>query len=206
MKDTPISNTRNFAVFGHTGSGKTTLIDAILYKLGINDRMGMVDAGNSMADYTNEEKSHKITIFAKPFCAPYKTKSGKNMNMVFTDAPGYMDFFGQAISAMKSTETGLLVVDASSGVQVGTNRAWRGCSKQGIDAKAIVITGLDKDNTDFSKTLQEITSAFGDHCVPVTLPLADGSGVIDVLAAKDVPADIQDQVTEVKGKLVELVI
>lgn len=193
---------RNFFMAGHTGSGKTTLTDALLFKLGLNDRLGSVDSGSSMADYTEEEKSHKITIFSKPFAGNYKGGDGKQYRMVFTDTPGYMDFFGQVVSAARSAETCMLVVDASSGVQVGARKIWRYCNKEGL-ARGIVITGLDKENVDFEKTLSEVQSAFGDHCVPVVIP-GDEGNFIDVLAAKDVAGSAAARAEELKGSLVEL--
>jgi elongation factor G len=204
MKNIPVADVRNFVVAGHSGSGKTTLVDALLFKLGLNDRLGSVDAGSSLSDYTDEEKAKKISIFSTSFSAVHKTKSGKSMNLTFTDTPGYMDFYGQVIAAARTAETGMIVVDASSGVQVGTHQAWRTCDKCGVSARAVVITGLDKDNTDFAKTLAEVQAAFGSKCVPVVLPLGDGSGVVDVLAAKDVPEEVSAQAEEIKGSLVEL--
>ena len=204
MKDIAVENVRNFTIMGHTGSGKTTLTDALLYKLGINDRLGSPADGTSMSDYTDREKEHKISIFATTFSSLYKTKSGKTVELVFTDTPGYMDFFGGVIASARAAETGVIVVDASSGVQVGTRRAWRCCSNRGLKSRAVVITGLDKDNTDFSKTLAEIQDAFGSRCVPVVVPLPDCSGVVDILGATDVPAEIEDEITTAKGGLVEL--
>ncbi len=204
MKDIAVANIRNFVILGHPGSGKTTLTDALAYKLGLNDRLGSADQGTSVADYTDEEKSRKITILSKTFQAPFKTAGGTQVGMVFTDTPGYQDFYGQVVSAARSAETGLIVVDASSGVQVGTRRSWKCCNDQGVSARAIVVTCLDKENTDFAATLEGIRSAFGSNCVPVGIPLPDGSGVIDVLAAKDVPADVADAVEEAKAGLVEL--
>jgi len=203
MKDVPVAEVRTFAVMGHTASGKTTLTDAILYKLGINDRLGSVESGSSMSDYTGEEKNRKISIFATPFTGVYQASDGKKSGLVFVDTPGYMDFVGQVVAATRAVETGLIAVDASSGVQVGTRRAWKYCEEQSL-ARAFAITGLDRDNTDFSKTMAEIKGAFGNGCVSVVLPLPDGSGVVDVLAAKEVPAELADQAEEIKGSLVEL--
>ncbi|OVE73647.1 hypothetical protein BVX94_03320 [bacterium B17] len=204
MKNIPVSNVRNIVVLGHTHSGKTTFVEALIHKLGVSDRLGSVDAGTSMSDYTEEEKARNITIFSTPFSAEYKTTAGKSINFFFTDTPGYMDFFGQVLSSVRAADVGVIVVDASSGVQVGTRRAWKICDKAGVSAKAFVITGLDKDNTDYAATLDDIKSNFGNDCVPVILPMPDGSGVVDVLASQDVPDDLSDQVGEIKNNLVEL--
>ena len=95
MKNVPITDVRSFAVMGHTGSGKTTLTDAVLYKMGINDRLGSVDNGSSLSDYTDEEKNRKISIFATSFSKEYKGSDGHVMGVELIDTPGYMDFFGQ---------------------------------------------------------------------------------------------------------------
>ena len=203
MNSIPVSDVRNVALMGHTGSGKTSLLDAIMYRLKVNDRLGSVDNGSSLADFTDEEKKRKITLVAKPFQAEYKS-DGKTVNMVITDTPGFMDFFGQVIAAARAADSALVVVDASSGIQVGTHRAWRCCAKQGLAARGFVITGIDKENVDFAKTVSEIQAAFGQSCIPVVLPTADAGAVVDVLVAKDVPADLRDRVDEIKNNLVEL--
>jgi len=203
MKGIAVSETRSFALAGHTGSGKTSLIEAILHKLGINDRLGSVASGSSISDYTDEEKDRKISIYGKSFSGEYKAANGKAHNLVFLDTPGYMDFYGQVLTAMRAVETAVIVVDASSGVQVGTHRAWK-CAEKEERARAIVITGLDKDNTDFEKTVADIQGAFGSNCVPVTLPLADKSGVAEVISGKNVPDDMKGDVEAALNGLIEL--
>jgi len=202
MKDIPIADVRNFVLMGHTGSGKTSLTDAILYKLGLNDRLGSVDDGTSMADWADDEKERKITIWAKPFNGVYNSATGKKMHYVFSDAPGYADFFGQAVAASAVADSGLVVIDAASGIQVGTNRAWRRCETLGLP-RGIVITGLDKENTNFDETLKAIQEVWGARCIPVSIPGADGKTVIDVLASGDAPADMADQVATLKSSLIE---
>ncbi|MBL7076245.1 MAG: elongation factor G [Kiritimatiellae bacterium] len=203
MENIPVADARTFAVMGHTGSGKTTLVDALLFKLGLNDRLGLVDNGSSMADFTEEEKGRKITIVSKPFAAPYKATNGKQRALTFVDTPGYMDFYGQVISACRATGTALIAVDAVSGVQVGTRQVWKHAKRAGL-ARGFVVTGLDRDNANFDKVIGEIQSTFGNGCVPVVLPADDASSVVDVLAAQNVPDDMAAQVEEAKGALVEL--
>ncbi len=203
MKNVDISNVRTFAVAGHSGSGKTTLVDALLFKLGVNDRLGSADAGSSMADWTDAEKERRITLQAKPFSGTFKSGGGRQAGMVFCDTPGYMDFYGQVVSASRVCESALVVVDAVGGVQVGTNKAWRRATELDLP-RAVVVTGLDKDNADFDRVLSSIQAAWGKKCVPVVLPLPDGSGVVDILNAQDVSGDMADTVAEAKSSLVEL--
>ncbi len=204
MKDIPVADIRNIAIMGHTGSGKTTLVDAMLYSLGLNDRQGSPADGTSMADYLEQEKARKISIAAKTFCATRKHPAGGTTELVFTDTPGYLDFFGAVVASTRAADAGLIVVDATSGIEVGTHRAVRCCRDRGLAAKGIVITGIDKDNVEFDKTLAAIQEAFGAGCIPVVLPLPDRSGVVDVLAARDVPDALAERLSEIKGGLVEL--
>lgn len=205
MKGIPIEGVRNFALMGHTGSGKTSLLDIMLHVLGTSDRIGSVNDQTSMGDWTQEEQEHQITIFAKPFDGVYSAASGKQRRFVVTDTPGYADFIGQLISAAETSDAALMVVDAVSGVQVGTNRAWKVCEQRNLP-RGIVINGLDKDDADFEKVLAAIKAQWGDpRCVPVVLPTADG-GECDLLntPTDQVPADLTDRVKEIRDHLIEL--
>lgn len=202
MKDIEITNVRNFALLGHTGSGKTTLLDAILFKLGANDRQGSPENKTSAADWTDEEKNRQITMWAKSFDLVYSTKGGRKMELVVLDTPGYADFYGQVLSAQAVADSGVIVVDAVSGVQVGTQRAWKACENGGLP-RAIVVSGIDKENADFYRVLESVQATWGNQCVPVVIPTADHQSVVDVMAAKEIPADIADRAKEMKGALVE---
>jgi elongation factor G len=202
MKDIQITNVRNFSLLGHTGSGKTTLLDAILHKLGANDRQGSPENGTSAADWTDEEKQHQITMWAKSFDLVYTTQGGRAMELVAMDTPGYADFYGQVLAATAISDSGLIVVDAVSGVQVGTHRAWKECQRRTMP-RAIVISGIDKENADFYGVLAAIQANWGSHCVPVSIPTVDHQQVFDVMAAKEVPDEIAERHKQMKGALVE---
>ena len=189
MSETPVSNVRNFVILGHSGSGKTTLTDALAFKLGLNDRMGLVSNGSSISDTSEEEKNRKITIFANSFTSNYKLGESE-YRLVFTDAPGFMDFYGQIIGALHAAEFAIITVDATAGVQVGTRRAWKACKTEGLSTIAFVVTGLDKENANFSKTIESIRSAFGKNCVPITVPLrSDAIG--NLLDATDLSPELE---------------
>lgn len=203
MKDIAVSDVRNFVLMGHTASGKTTLADALLFKMGVSDRLGSVDQGSSLGDYTDEEKARKTTVYAKSFCGTYKSSDGHNMDIVFCDTPGYADFSGQVIQASRIAGAALITVDAHAGIQVGTMKAWKQASSLDIP-RAIVVTGLDRDNSPFDKVMADIKATWGDRCIPVLMPLPDNSGVVDVLAATEVPTAVGEALKEAKGALVEM--
>lgn len=190
MNGMPVSNVRNFAILGHSGSGKTSLTDAIAFQLGLNDRLGLVSNGTSLSDLSEEEKARKISIFSVPFSANHQM-GGKDYHLIFTDTPGAPDFYGQARGAVRAADFSLITVDAVSGVQVGTHRSWRICKSHNLSTIAFVVTGLDKENANFQKAIASIRDAFGVNCVPVTAPLDDGS-VINILDAKDLPESLKE--------------
>ncbi len=202
MKDIPVADVRNFVILGHSGSGKTTLTDAIAFKLGLADRQGLPDAGTSLSDYTDEEKSRRISIFASPFSGEYKAADGRRLAFSFIDAPGYMDFHGQVLGAVHAADAALIAVDAVAGVQVGTRRAWQDCAAVGVAARGFVVTGLDRENASFEKVLAGIREAFGAGCVPVMLPAGAG-GVVDLLGAGAAAGGGEAGVAEARGALVE---
>lgn len=197
-----VADVRNLAVLGHIGSGKTTFCEALAQKAGIITKQGSVDAGTSVCDYTPEEIQRKTTMYAKPLSGTCKTKSGKPVELTVTDTPGVDDFAGHVIMALKVSDAAIIVIDAASGIQVGTNKAWRKCADSNIP-KAIIVTGLDKENTSFDKTLAEIQGVWGNSCVPFAFPTSDMSGVVDVLAAKDIPDDLSEKAEAAKGSIIE---
>lgn len=205
MKNIPIDSVRNFALMGHTGSGKTSLIDSILFKLGQVDRVGSPENGTSVADWTEEEKAHQISIWAKPFDGVFTAASGKVRRLVMIDTPGFADFIGQMVAAAEVTDAALITVDASSGIQVGTQRAWKAAEKRNLP-RGIAITCLDKDDTDFDHILMEIKERWGEgRCVPMVLPTSDGKAV-DLLntPTDQIPEELAERAKAIKDHLIEL--
>lgn len=210
MKDIPITDVRNFVLMGHTASGKTTLVDALLFKLGVTDRQGNSGDGTSAADWTDEEKGRKITIWAKPFDMVWRPKGGKTLRLVMLDTPGYADFFGQVVAASSVADAALILVDATAGIQVGTMRAWKRCEVLGLP-RAIVITGLDKENADFAGTVAALQELWGPRCEVMTYPADDKASVRDALSAEDsraedIRARLTDAAAESSDELIEKVL
>ena len=210
MKDIPIADVRNFVLVGHTGSGKTSLVDALLYKLGVNDRLGNPGDGTSAADWTDEEKNRKITIWAKPFDAVWRPKGGKALRLAMLDTPGYADFYGQVVAATSVADAAVITVDATAGVQVGTVRTWKRCEALGLP-RAIVVTGLDKENADFDAAVAALQDVWGARCEVVTFPADDKKGVVDALSATGGKADelrakLTDVAAESSDELIEKVL
>ncbi len=202
MTQSPVSTTRNVVILGHTGSGKTTLIDAILFHAGQNDRMGMTSNGSSMADWTDEEKERKISIWAKPFHVNLKTKEGPDIDLTIIDTPGYLDLYGQSVAAARVADAALIAIDAVAGIQVGSIRAWRLCESLKLPC-GIVITGLDKENADFNTVLASIEKTWGRKCVPVELPTHNRQAIIDILAEGKVPEELTEEAELAMGVLEE---
>lgn len=201
MKDVAVGDFRNLVLLGHTGAGKTTLLDAVLHRLGVSDRQGSSAAGTSFADWTEEERDRKISTWAKPFQAPYVATNGTKYGLCITDTPGYLDFVGQMVAATAVADAALVVVDAMAGIQVGTHRAWRRCEELQLP-RGIVITGLDKENADFAKTLAQIQEVWGRKCVPIELPTHDRHAIIDIIES-EIPAELKEEAEKAKNVLEE---
>ena len=203
MKDIAVTDVRTFVLLGHNGSGKTSLVDAILFKTGVNDRLGSVPGKSSMADYTDEEKDRGFTIHVKPFSTVFKTKGGKKTHLLFVDTPGFVDFYGQVIMGSSVVEAGLIVVDALAGLQVGSARAWKRCEELQLP-RGIVVTGLNRENASFAKTVEAIQAAWGAKCVPVVIPADEQGAMVDIIS-EVAPAGLADSVGPIKKNLMEAV-
>lgn len=201
MKDVAVADFRNLVLLGHTGAGKTTLLDAVLHRVGVSDRQGSSAGGTSFVDWTDEEKDRKITVWAKPLQAAYTAKDGHKYGLCFIDTPGYADFIGQLYAATAVADAALIVVDAASGIQIGTHRAWRRCEQLGLP-RGIVITGLDKENVSFEATLKQIQELWGRKCVPIEIPTHDRHEIIDILES-EIPAELKDEAEQARSVLEE---
>ena len=156
---------RSVAVLAHSGAGKTSLIDAMLYAGGANTRLGKVNEGTSMCDYNADEIERKITINSKVLHL-----SWKDSRIYLLDTPGYADFIGEVIAALKVCDSGLVLVDAASGVEVGTERVWELLNQDNLP-RAVFINKLDKENADFFSTLGEVKQRLGKQCIAFQFPV-----------------------------------
>ncbi len=213
MKEFSTENIRNVALISHSGAGKTTIGDAMLFVSGGNDRFGRVDDETSVLDFDSEEIRRKTTISMS--VAPVEWK-GCKINIL--DTPGYFDFVGEVRSSLRVSDGGLIVVDATGGVEVGTELVWQYASEYQIPV-IFAVNKLDRENTDFQTTLEQINNVFGGRVLPLYLPIgkeANIKGVIDVIKgvalissadgkAKEeaIPADMADVVSDAKEQLKE---
>jgi elongation factor G len=212
MKVYPTSKIRNIALVGHGGTGKTSLVEAMLYNSGATKRMGKVDDGNTVADYLPEEVKRKITISTA--LAPCEYRDYK-INVL--DTPGYADFYFEVIGSMRVADSILMVLAANAGVEVQTEVIWEDFPEV---PKIAFINKMDRENADFYKTLNEMKETFSDNIVPLQLPIGaeeNFKGVIDLVKMKalifetgtgkvteeDIPGDMLDDVETYKEALIE---
>ncbi len=165
MKGYTSETIRNVALVGHGGCGKTTLIEAALMATGVISRMGKVEDGNTVSDYDKMEieKGYSINTSVIPI-------EWKDSKINFIDTPGYFDFIGEVNAALRAAEAAIILVDAGSGVQVGTEQAWKACERY-KKPRFIVINKRDKDEFDFHKTFDELKAKFGDTLIPFSWPI-----------------------------------
>lgn len=168
---------RNFILLGHAQSGKTTLAEDLLYFCKATTRKGTTGDGTTVSDYSFDEIERKSSINLSLLYCDYK---GHRIQIV--DAPGYADFFGEAISGVRAVDAGIIVVDASSGVEVGTERAWQILEENNLPC-IIFINKLDKPDTDVNKTLQDIRDQFSKKAAFINS--LDSPDLVEAIAESD---------------------
>ncbi len=166
---------------GHSGAGKTSLAEAMLFSAGALTRMGRVEDGNTVSDYDPEEKRRGISINLTILPVEWQ-----GVKLTFLDAPGYVDFVGEAHSAAAAADAALIVVDAVAGVEVGTEIAWQIAEDNGLP-RIIYLNKMARENANPDQVIAELRSVFGANFVPVQVPIgaeANFKGVIDLLTRK----------------------
>lgn len=172
------NHVKNIALLGHAGSGKTTLAESMLFEAGVITRKGSIEARNTVSDYNELELERQSSVFSSLLHIPWK---GYKINLI--DTPGYDDFSGEVISALRVADTGVIVINAAMGVEVGTDIIWEYTDKFKTPT-LFVVNQLDKETADFTKTLNEAKLHFGQNVVAVQYPVQTGNNfnsIIDVL-------------------------
>ncbi|HET9057924.1 MAG TPA: elongation factor G [Chitinophagaceae bacterium] len=178
MVEFDTSHVKNIVLLGHTGSGKTTLAECMLYEAGIINRRGTIQEKNTTGDYHELEQERGNTVFSKLLHTKWR---GYKINIL--DTPGYDDFAGEILSALRVADTGVMLINAASGVEVGTDIIWQ-YTERFKTPMIFAINKLDDDNADFEKTVKETKNHFGSNVVVVQYPRQVGPGfheIIDVL-------------------------
>jgi elongation factor G len=214
VKTYPTENIRNIVLVGHGGSGKTSLAEALLYRSGAITRLGKTTDGNTTCDFDEEEIRKGISISTS--LAPVEW-DGCKLNIL--DAPGYADFIGEMRAAMRVADLAVFVVSGVEGLEVQTQAAWNHAEELGLP-RMVFVNKLDRENSSFRRTLEEMRSTFGKAVAPLALPLGrehEFTGVISVIDeeayrytdGKPSPVDIPDErrarVDEVRTDLLDSV-
>lgn len=206
MKQYNANNIKNIAVVGHGGSGKTTLVEALLYQVGTTNRLGKVADGNTVSDYDAEEIRRKSSVNLS--IAPFEYRDCK-FNLL--DAPGLFDFEAGMYEAIRAAESAIVTVSGKSGVTVGAKKAYKLAKKQG-KSRMIFVGKMDRDSADFYKVLEQLKSEFGPSVCPIVVPFAKDRviecyiNLIDMKAyryenGKPVEVDLPDTEHRLEGLL-----
>ena len=210
MKEYSTKNIRNIALASHSGSGKTMLAEALLYYTGALTRQGEINAGTTVSDFQDEEKRRGISISTSVIPVEYEDHK---INIL--DTPGYTDFVGEVISALRVVDGVIIPVDAVAGAEVGTELAWAYADEFNLP-RFILINLMDRENANFQKALDSVRQMTSVRLIPLQLPWgekADFSGVIDLVDGKaykgdgkestEIPAEYQDQAEELRMEIIE---
>jgi elongation factor G len=172
---------RNVVVLGHGGAGKTSLVDALCFVTGTTRRHGSVREGTALTMYTEEEIGHGISMQVGPAFAEWQDTK---INLL--DTPGYMDFTGEALAATRVADGAVLVLGATSGVEVGTEKVWEYCEARGIP-RLFFVSMMDKEHADFEQVYQQIRESLTEKVIPVEIPIGAGDdfrGIINLFSGK----------------------
>ncbi len=200
---------RNVALVGHGGTGKTTLVEALLHVAGVIAAPGDVAKGNTVCDSDPQEKRHQHSLYSSIVSIDH---DGSHVNLV--DTPGYPDFLGRALSVLPAVETAAIVIDARAGVDISARRMMETARKRKL-CRMLIVNKIDGAEVDLGAVMAEITETFGAECLPVNLPADGGARVVDCfLSPEQADTDfstvaeaheqIIDQVVELDEELMEL--
>ena len=201
MTKTETGNLRNIVLLSHSGAGKTSLSEAMLYETGAINRLGKTDDGTTTSDYEPEEQKRATSIQTSILPC---TWNNHKINLI--DTPGYADYRGEVISSIKVAESALIIIDASSGVEVGTRQMWKMAEEQSLP-KMIFVNKMDRENVTFQAAMDNIVNEFGRSCVTLQIPVGSESSFSNTISLLEdtpsIPDNLQELYKEEKNKLVE---
>ncbi|MCX5890081.1 MAG: elongation factor G [Deltaproteobacteria bacterium] len=205
------ANIRNLVLIGHSGCGKTSLAEALLFTAGATSRLGKVDDGSSVLDYEPEEIKRKITI-----SSAFHHYQWKKHTVYLADTPGDDNFLADTRAALHVGDGAVVVIDAVDGVKVGTEKVWQAADHYKLP-RLIFVNKLDRERADFAAVMKNVKDILEVQAVPLQLPIgkeAGFKGVVDLISLKaytaaaggkleagPIPADLQDEVAELRGDL-----
>lgn len=210
MKRYKAEQIRNVSLIGHSGTGKTSLTEAMLFNAGLTSRLGSVVEGNTVSDYDPEEIRRQSSVNTS--VTPFEWE-GRKVNLL--DTPGYADFVGEVKGAVRVSDGVVVVLCAASGVEVGTEMVWQYANESDLP-RLTFVNKMDRENASFERTLEQMNAKLGANLLPLQLPIgsqADFEGVVDVLSMKayvgegkqtaDIPAELAEQAARLRERLIE---
>jgi len=210
MNEYKADKIRNIVLVGHSSSGKTSLAEAMLYDTGAVNRLGKVDEATSISDYDPEEQRRKISINTSLIPCEF---DGYKINVL--DTPGYIDFVGEVKSALRVADLAIIVVDAVSGIEVGTELVWQYADELKIP-RLFFVNKVDRENADFDRVLAQLRERFGKGVAALQIPIgkeANFSGAVNVVTRQahtgsegkpaPAPSDLSARLDDERGKLIE---
>jgi elongation factor G len=210
-----MSEIRNVALLSHSGAGKTSLVEAMLYRAKLKGSLGSIENGTTSSDYTPEEQQRKISIYTTVHPLTWE---GHDFNIL--DTPGYADFVGDSRGAQMAADGAIIVISAVSGVAVGTERVWDSSQERELN-KMIVINKMDRDNADFFRTMTDIEATLPGNIAAIQVPIGQAEhfkGIVDLLHMQayawpkgepekiDMPAGVAGVAEDYRNKLVEAIV
>jgi elongation factor G len=201
---------RNVALVAHGSAGKTSLAEAMIFDTGATSRLGKVEEGTTVSDYDVEEIRRKISLNTSIIPCEW---NGHKINVL--DTPGYIDFVGEVKGAVRVADGAVVVLDAVSGVEVGTELVWGFADEQNLP-RLVFVNKMDRENASFTRTLEQLGQKFEGNMIPIQLPVGSESqfkGVVDLVSMKaylgdkaeeeEIPAGLEDEVEGYRLRLIE---
>lgn len=217
LKDYKTESIRNICLGAHSGAGKTSLAEALVFDMGITNRLGAIENGTTVSDYNEDEIERQISISSSLLHGEWN-----NCKINLIDTPGYSDFFGEVVGGLNAADSVLIAVSAASGVEVGTELVWNKAIELNLP-RFIVINKLDRENISFDEVVTSLHDTFGRKVVLAQFPVNIGpafNGVIDLIKKKylkystdgsgnyteeEIPSDLKDKTEEMYMQLIESV-